>query len=108
MDLRVFAGHLPGHCKTLKETIFTAPTRPTTTGDSEIDKMILTCLIDEFVMKQSAYQQNKEVMYSVVLRQCTPAMKTKLIVESTYKGIKARSNVVGLLLLIRATAYEYE
>ena len=94
--------------ETLKETTFTAPTRPATIGDSEIDKMILTRLVDEFVKKQSAYQQNKEVMFSVVLGQCPPAMKTKLIGESTYKDIKARSDVVGLLLLIRAAAYEYE
>ena len=47
-------------------------------------------------------------MYSVVLGQCTKAMKEKLEAESTFTTVAADSNVISLLTMIREISYGYE
>ena len=50
----------------------------------EIAVLLLIKKIDIFVKREKNYHQNKEKMYSVMLGQCTEAMKNLLEVESTY------------------------
>ena len=58
--------------------------------------------------RESLYRQNKSSMFSIVLGQCSEAMKVKLESETDYKKISSKSDVIKLLKMIRNVAFAFE
>ena len=87
------------------------PTFPTPTKlnvDPALDDILLKNEVDIYVKRKSTYRQNQATMFSVVLGQCTEALKAKLEADSNYDSILQSRDVIKLLLLIREIAFNYE
>ena len=63
--------------ETISEISIKAPKKETT-GDDTINTLILNKEVDAYIKRKHAYRQNKAYMFSVILGQCTDAMKAKL------------------------------
>ena len=64
--------------------------------------------IEIWSKRESTYRQNKSSMFSVVLGQCSEAMRAKLESETSFKNILNDSDVIKLLELIRNIAFAYK
>mmetsp|Transcript_25215 Transcript_25215/g.37137 ORF Transcript_25215/g.37137 Transcript_25215/m.37137 type:complete len:161 (-) Transcript_25215:962-1444(-) len=73
-----------------------------------MDTLLLPKELDVYMKRESLYMQNKCQMYSVVLGQCTKAMKARLEADSQYESFGLEGDVLGLLIMIRTVAYNYE
>ena len=91
----------------LQDPTFTLPVRQNT-GDSDVDKLLLTQEMQIYFKRVSLYRQNRETIYSVILGQCTDTMKAKLESEATFKNISQDRDMVELLKLMRDVAFNYE
>ena len=64
--------------------------------------------VDTFIKCELMLEQNLETMYSVILGQCTDAMRAKLESQDEYKWITDKSDAVELLKLIRGVAFNFQ
>ena len=64
--------------------------------------------VDTFIKRESMLEQNLEAMYSVILGQCTDAMKAKLKSQDEYKWIANELDAVELLKLIGGVAFNFQ
>ena len=90
----------------LKDPTFTPPKKFNV--DPALDDLLLKNEVDIFVKRKSTYRQNQATMFSVVLGQCTEALKAKLEADNNYETISQSRDVIKLLLLIREIAFNYE
>mmetsp|Transcript_34035 Transcript_34035/g.50008 ORF Transcript_34035/g.50008 Transcript_34035/m.50008 type:complete len:224 (+) Transcript_34035:366-1037(+) len=81
---------------------------PRNTGNFQMDELLLSKELDMYMKQESLYCQNKAQMFSVIIGQCTEAMKAKLEADSECESLGLVRDVVGLLNLIRKIAYNYE
>ena len=79
-----------------------------TTGDIYIKALILSHEVDAYSKQKNDYCQNKASIFSVVMGQCSDAMKAKLEAYSNYIQISNNSDIIKLLTLLRETSYDYE
>lgn len=91
----------------LEEITLNRPTK-NRTGDDEENTAIFKIELDSYFKRLNAYRQNKATMYSIVLGQCTDAMRAKLEGDKRFNNIKVKSDVIELLKLIRSIAYDVE
>ena len=55
------------------------------TGNTKIDEMLFSKDFDNFIKRETSYRQNKAMMYSIVIGQCSKAMKAKLEGDSSFE-----------------------
>ena len=79
-----------------------------TEGDDAINEKILNRDIEAYVKRKAIYRQNKSSLYSVVMGQCTDAMKAKLKGISAYSTTDENSDVIELLKLIRQSTFDFQ
>ena len=79
-----------------------------TVGDAGINERILNRDIEAYVKRRATYRQKKSSMYSVVIGQCTDAMKAKLKGMSTHSETDEKSDVIELLKLIRQYTFDFQ
>ena len=64
--------------------------------------------IDQFVERESKYEQNRANLYSVIWAQCSSAMQSKLKSIDAWKEIESKRNCLKLILEIKGIAYRFE
>ena len=64
--------------------------------------------VDEHMRRLSMLRQDLETMYSVILGQCTDAMRARLESEGTFVQVARDSDAVELLKLIRGIAFNFQ
>ena len=84
------------------------PSERTSITEVKIREKLFEKDIENWAKRESVYRQNKASLYSIVLGQCSEAMRSKLESDSTYDGISGSSDVIELLKLIRNIAFAYE
>ena len=84
------------------------PTERTSITNDRLREKLFEKDIETWAKRESIYRQNKASLYSIVLGQCTEAMKAKLESDSGYETISGDSDVIELLKLIRSIAFAYE
>ena len=90
----------------LEDPTFTPPKKVNI--DPAIDDLLLKNEVDIFIKRKFTYRQNQATMFSVVLGQCTEALKAKLEADNKFESISQSRDVIKLLLLIREIAFNYE
>ena len=61
-----------------------------------------------YMARSTRLRTNCEKLFSLLLGQCTPAMKAKLESRATWEAMKDDYKVVDLLEAIREVTYKYE
>ena len=64
--------------------------------------------IDQYVERESKYEQNRTNLYSVIWAQCSSAMQSKLKTIDSWEDIEIKRNCLKLLLEIKGIAYKFE
>ena len=64
--------------------------------------------IDQYVERESKYEQNRANLYSVIWAQCSSAMQSKLKSIDAWNDIEMKRNCLKLLLEIKGIAYRFE
>eukprot|EP00957_Ditylum_brightwellii_P211722 15366510-Ditylum_brightwellii.AAC.1 len=89
-------------------TIHAAIKDPEGNAENTIANIYLNKQIDLYLKRKETYQENKTVIFSVIIGQCNELMIAKLESETAWKGIKDAYDVVGLLLMIKDILYKYK
>ena len=84
------------------------PTERASIKDTKLREKLYEKDIKIWSKQESLYRQNKSSMFSIVLGQCSEAMRAKLESETDYKAISTSIDVIKLLKLIRNVAFAYE
>jgi hypothetical protein len=82
------------------------PTLPTTANKEEVKIRDLECL--EVIKERRAYSKGVVSLYSVVIGQCTDAMREKIAAMTESEAIAKAFNGIRLLNLMRGIAYNQE
>ena len=82
--------------------------KPETEGDADVNKLLLIEATKGFYKKRESQRRDSELMYSVIIGQCSDAMTTKIEAMETFQAISEKSDAIGLLKLIRSAAFAYE
>ena len=90
------------------EIAINMPTVRANITDTTLQGKLYDKCIKIWSKRESLYRQNKAAMFSIVLGQCTEAMKSNLESESTYETIANNSDVIELLKLIRNVEFSYD
>jgi hypothetical protein len=64
--------------------------------------------VDEFVRQQTHLEQNVKTICSLVLEQCTDAMRARLESQSGYRTIEDESKGIELLKMIRTIMFNFQ
>ena len=78
------------------------------TGDVIIDNLFLSCDINAFIKREATYESNKATIVSVVIGQCSDALKAKLESKTNYDAIHNQQDVILLLKMLQSIAYDCE
>ena len=85
-----------------------APPADPTVGATAMEQCIWEKKVDEFIKRESIYEQNVQNIYSVILGQCTDAMRAKLESQQNYEQVSEDSDVIKLLRMIRGIAFNFQ
>ena len=69
--------------------------------DKDDRKIIRKSQIDKYRKRKATYQENKGKIYSVIIRQFTDAMISKLKGDPNFDMIEHNSDMMGLLGMIK-------
>jgi hypothetical protein len=89
---------------TLLVPVFVEPTDPADKA-TRTQIRVWEKTVDEFVKQQTHLEQNVKTICSLVLGQCTDAMRAKLKFQSRYRTIEDESNGIELLKMIRTIMF---
>ena len=81
--------------KKLTDISLDMPAKPTE-YDATTNNIVFKHLIDLHIKRQNLYRQNKASMYSVVLGQCSKAMRAKLEGDHQFNVIKEDTEIIAL------------
>ena len=76
--------------------------------DDDVSNLLIGKYMDTYVNRRQLFRQNKAILYSVVLRQWTQAMKNRLEGEGSFEHIDKYSDVIKLLNIINSISYSYK
>jgi len=93
--------------ETLENTTIVPPAEPGNNA-TDTEKRIWEKKVDTYVKRESIYEQNLETMYSVILGQCSDAMRAKLESQDEFERIADESDAVELLKLIKGIAFNFQ
>jgi phage pi2 protein 07 len=91
----------------LNAPTFEIPPDPPT-GASKSEQRMWEKKIDEFVKRESIYNENMKSAYSVVWGQCTDALRAKLEANDNHATIALEGDAIGLLKNIRDAAFNFQ
>jgi len=93
--------------ETLKDTMIVPPAEPGNTA-TDTKKQIWERKVDACVKHESICKQNLEMMCSMIVGQCSDAMRAKLESQDEFKWIANESDAMELLKLIKGIAFNFQ
>ena len=92
------------------DVTFNIPTNCAETGglNAKVVNIIYKTELDNYIKCTNQYRQNKSSMYAIVFGQCYKSMRAKIEGDAKFNSIKANSDVIQLLKLIRDITFNIE
>jgi hypothetical protein len=91
----------------LAPPVLAMPTDPKA-GSSRTEEKVWELSVTEFVKQKAHYSENVKTIYSLILGQCTEAMRAKLESKASYMGIATSSDGIELLKEIKSVMYNFQ
>ena len=113
-EIAEYAGQTCKHgadiCKAIEslERPRMAPPADPAADASATDRRIWEKKVDTYVKHENIYEQNIENMYSVILGQCTDAMRAKLESQDQFEQVLDDSDAIELLRMIRDITFNFQ
>ena len=92
---------------TQREVTFTEPQDPLFSS-SLTQRKILEKEVDQFMQRKEDYHDNKHVIFSVIMGQCSNAMKTQLKMNEDFDMWEDSFDVISLLTEIQAISERFD
>ena len=103
---RVYSKEMKNLVLHLKEGAPVEPVYPDTTSATEKDKAVWSKLYDRYLKRLEVYDDYKAKVFTIIMGQCTKAMKNTVEGTVGFDKVEADHDVVGLLKTLKGIAYE--
>ena len=84
------------------------PVPPLADGASKQEEKMWDYDYKEYKVRTARLRKNCENLFSIILGQCTPAMRAKLESQEAWKKMKEEYNTIDLLKALRDITYKFE
>ena len=84
------------------------PEAPTYLSNDEVQKLIFSKEIDEYVKRKSFLRENLKTVYSLIWGQCSEYMRAKVQANDDYENFSGNQDPVVLLKAIKSVNFKVE
>ena len=102
-----YGGDIKATIEQLAEVNIERPTPPANATD-DIEKLIFSREIDEYVKRKTFLRENMKTAYSLIWGQCTDYLRQKLEVTNDYGTFSLSQNPIDLLKAIKTINFKFE
>ena len=102
-----YGGDIKITLEKLEAYVIPRPERPVDIDD-EIEKLIFTKEVDEYVKRKAFLRENMKTAYSLIWGQCSDFLKQKLKSTDDYETFNGEQDPVGLLKAIKTINFKFE